>query len=201
MSGQPGKRRAMLAGALKVFARDGFTRASIDTMAAEAGVSTRTIYNHFGSKAGLFHEVMLENATRVAEAQIAIVERHLAKVTDLEADLIAFGRDLAAPMTEYADHFTLVRQVNAEAAHIPKQAIDAWQEAGPLRVRRALGERLCQLADRGLLRVGNPERAAMHLMLLVLAWNPSFRPARPETEAELEEMVTSGVHAFLHGYS
>jgi AcrR family transcriptional regulator len=201
MSGQPDKRRAMLAGALKVFARDGFTRASIDTMAAEAGVSTRTIYNHFGSKAGLFHEVILENATRVAEAQIAIVERHLAKVTDLEADLIAFGRDLAAPMTEYADHFTLVRQVNAEAAHIPKAAIDAWQQAGPLRVRRALGERLAQLADRGLLRVGNPERAAMHLMLLVLAWNPSFRPARPETEAELEEMVTSGVHAFLHGYS
>lgn len=201
MSGQPDKRRAILAGALKVFARDGFTRASIDTMAAEAGVSTRTIYNHFGSKAGLFHEVMRENASRVAEAQIAIVERHLAKVTDLEADLIAFGRDLAAPMTEHADHFTLVRQVNAEAAHIPKAAIDAWQEAGPLRVRRALGGRLAHLAEQGRLRVDNPERAAMHLMLLVLAWNPSFRPARPETDAELEEMVTSGVRAFLYGYS
>lgn len=202
MSGQPDKRRAMLAGALKVFARDGFTRASIDTMAAEAGVSTRTIYNHFGNKAGLFHQVMLDNAGRVAEAQIAIIDRHLTNVTDLEADLNAFGRDLAVPLTEYADHFTLVWQVNAESAHIPKEAIDAWQQAGPIRVRRALGERLAQLAEQGLLRgVDNPERSALHLMLLVLAWNPSFRPDRPGTQAEVEEMVTSGVRAFLHGYS
>jgi AcrR family transcriptional regulator len=201
MSGQPDKRRAILAGALKVFARDGFTRASIDTIAAEATVSTRTIYNHFYCKADLFHAVMHENAGRVAEAQIAIIDRHLGKVTDLETDLIAFGRDLAAPLTDHADHFELVRQVNAEAAHIPDEAINGWQEAGPLRVRRELGRRLSQLADRGLLRVDDPERAALHLMLLVSVSNLSLPAARPQTDAELEEMVTSGVRVFLHGYS
>jgi len=33
--------------------RDGYTRASIDAISAEAGVSTRTIYNHFTDKAML----------------------------------------------------------------------------------------------------------------------------------------------------
>lgn len=62
-----------MAGALTVFARDGYMRASVDAIAAEAGVSTRTIYNHFQDKAQLFQTVIQESATRVAEAQIAII--------------------------------------------------------------------------------------------------------------------------------
>ena len=55
------KRRAILAGALTVFARDGYTRASIDAIAAQAIVSTRTIYNHFQCKAHLFQTVIQES--------------------------------------------------------------------------------------------------------------------------------------------
>src|ERR1700716_94258 len=84
------KRRAILTGALTVFARDGYTRASIDAISAEAGVSTRTIYNHFQDKAQLFETVIQESADRAAEAQIATIDRYFAKITDLEADLIEF---------------------------------------------------------------------------------------------------------------
>src|SRR3954468_20455887 len=111
------KRRAILAGALTVFARDGYTRASIDAIAAEAGVSTRTIYNHFQDKAQLFQAVIQESATRVADAQIAILDRCLDRVTDLERDLIEVGRAWATPMADYADHFALVRQITAEVGH------------------------------------------------------------------------------------
>ncbi|MFC6936446.1 TetR/AcrR family transcriptional regulator [Actinomadura yumaensis] len=75
-----------------MFAQDGYARASIDAIAARAGVSTRTIYNHFADKAGLFEAVIHSSATRAADAQIAIVDRHLRKVVDLEADLVDFGR-------------------------------------------------------------------------------------------------------------
>lgn len=90
------KRRALIDGALRIFARDGYARASIDDIAREAGVSTRTLYNHFGSKTELFEAVIQASATRVARSQIALMERHLGAVTDLDASLAAFGKALLA---------------------------------------------------------------------------------------------------------
>lgn len=193
------KRRAILAGGLTVFARDGYTRASIDTISKEAGVSTRTVYNHFLDKPELFHAVIQESATRAAEVQIAIIERHLSKIVDLEADLIAFGLEFAVPPAGYAEHFALVRQINAEARHIPPAAITAWQEAGPRRVRRELARHMSRAKDRGLLRIDNPERAAIHLMTLVSVVDPAFLGAVPAQD-EITEVVTSSIRVFLHGY-
>ncbi len=189
----------MLAGGLTVFARDGYSRGSIDVIAAEAQVSSRTIYNHFQDKAGLFRAVIQDSATRVAAAQLEIVDRYLRKVTDLEADLVEFGIAWRTPMPDYAEHSSLVRQVNAEAGHIPQESIDAWQETGPLAVRRALADRLAALAEDGLLRIGDPMLAALHFSLLISGANPSYLGARMTSE-EIAEAVTTGVHAFLHGY-
>ncbi|NGN67194.1 TetR/AcrR family transcriptional regulator [Streptomyces sp. A7024] len=193
------KRQAVLEGALTVFARDGYTRAGIDTIAKEAGVSTRTIYNHFTDKARLFEDVILYSANRVAEAQLAILERHLRKVTDIEQDLIDFGLEWHRRDPAQDRHFALIRHLNADVDHIPPPAIEAWQEAGPLRVFRAFADWLAGLADRGLLRVPDPERAALHLTQLTSPQSPSFR-ARQPTDAEITESVRAGVHAFLHGY-
>ncbi|MEI8406933.1 MULTISPECIES: TetR/AcrR family transcriptional regulator [unclassified Kribbella] len=197
---RPGKRQEVLAGALTVFARDGYARASIDVIAAEAGVSTRTLYNHFGDKAGLFRAVIQESATKVAAAQLAIIEAHLTEITDLEADLVAFGIAWRTPMPDYAEHSALVRQVNAEAGHIPQDAIDAWQEVGPIAVRRALADRLAAFAADGLLRIDDPMRAALHFSLLISGANPSYRGGSM-TPDEITDAITTGVHAFLHGYA
>lgn len=197
---RPGKRQEVLAGALTVFARDGYARASIDVIAAAAGVSTRTLYNHFGDKAGLFRAVIQESATKVAAAQLAIIDAHLTEITDLEADLVAFGIAWRTPMPDYAEHSALVRQVNAEAGHIPQDAIDAWQEAGPIAVRRALADRLAAFAADGLLRIDDPMRAALHFSLLISGANPSYRGGSM-TPDEITDAITTGVHAFLHGYA
>jgi AcrR family transcriptional regulator len=195
-----GKRQEVLAGALTVFARDGYARASVDVIAAAAGVSTRTLYNHFGDKAGLFRAVIQESATKVAAAQLAIIEARLTEITDLEADLVEFGIAWRTPMPDYAEHSALVRQVNAEAGHIPQEAIDAWQEAGPIAVRRALADRLAALAADGLLRIDDPMRAALHFSLLISGANPSYRGGSM-TPDEIKDAITTGVHAFLHGYA
>ncbi|MFC5261730.1 TetR/AcrR family transcriptional regulator [Kribbella qitaiheensis] len=193
------KRQAVLTGALTIFARDGYARASIDVIAAEAAVSTRTIYNHFQDKTGLFRAVIQHSAARVAAAQLEIIDRHLRKVTDLEADLVDFGLAWRAPMPDYAEHSALVRQVNAEAGHIPQEAIQSWQETGPLAVRRALADRFAAFAADGLLEVDDPLRAALHFSLLISGANPSYRGETLTTD-EITEAVTTGVHAFLHGY-
>jgi AcrR family transcriptional regulator len=193
------KRQAVLAGGLTVFARDGYARASIDVIAAEAQVSSRTLYNHFRDKAGLFRAVIQDSAERVAAAQLEIIDRCLRRITHLETDLVEFGIAWRTPMPDYAEHSALVRQVNAEAGHIPEEAIDAWQQTGPLAVRRALADRFTTLADEGLLDFEDPMQAALHFSLLISGANPSYLGARM-TPDEVTQAVTTGVHAFLHGY-
>jgi AcrR family transcriptional regulator len=200
--GAPSKRDAITCGARAVFGREGYSRASIDAIAAEAGVSTRTIYNHFDDKAHLFHTVIVESATEVAEAQIVVIELMLGKITDLEADLVAFGRAWASPNEAFLGHFGLVRQINAEAGHIPEETLAAWQEAGPRRVQHVLAERIRQLGDDGLLRIDDPERAARHLLLLTAteANQRSYHGAFPLPAEEITRLATAGVRTFLHGY-
>ncbi len=52
------KRLAVLDGAVRVFIESGYEASSMDRIAEEAGVSKRTVYNHFASKETLFQEVI-----------------------------------------------------------------------------------------------------------------------------------------------
>src|SRR4051794_3291532 len=83
------KRRGLLDGALEVFAADGYARVSIDAIARAAGVSSRTIYNQFGDKAGLFEAVIVDSARRVADSQVAVADRLLGGVPGRTRDVEA----------------------------------------------------------------------------------------------------------------
>ncbi|CAI7980952.1 hypothetical protein FRAHR75_930008 [Frankia sp. Hr75.2] len=48
--GRLDKRRAIVEAALRVFSRHGYTEATIDMIATEAGVAKPTIYNHLGRR-------------------------------------------------------------------------------------------------------------------------------------------------------
>lgn len=196
-----GKRLAILRGASAVFARDGYSRASIDQIAAASGASTRTLYNHFGDKAGLFRDVIQASAEQVAAAQLILVEKHLHKIVDLETDLIEFGVEWVTPTDQFAEHFAIVRQIQADAAHIPADVLSAWQEAGPSRVRRAFAARLAEIAKVGLLDVADADQAVVHFIRLITPESPPSLYAAPPTTKQIRRQVTSGVHVFLHGYS
>lgn len=197
------KRHALLDGARDVFAADGYSRASIDGIARAAGVSTRTIYNQFGDKARLFEAVIIDSAERVAAAQVITVQRYLGKIVDIEADLIEFGRVWATPDPEYATHFTLVRQVIAEVGHVPESSLRAWQEAGPLRVRREIALHLRRIADSGHLEITDADLAAGHFVQLAAGDvnTRSYYGAIPLPIQEVHRLADAGVRAFLHGYA
>jgi AcrR family transcriptional regulator len=84
------KRDAITTAARSVFARDGYSRASIEAIAGRADVSTRTIYNHFESKEQLFAAVLEASAAQVADTFVATVERELGG-TDVTDDMVALG--------------------------------------------------------------------------------------------------------------
>jgi len=54
------KRAAILEGAVQVFTKNGFDASSMDYIAEVAGVSKRTIYNHFPSKEILFQAIVAD---------------------------------------------------------------------------------------------------------------------------------------------
>ena len=64
----PGSARArLLTAAIAAFERDGYEAAGVVDIAASAGVTTGSLYHHFGSKAGLFQVVRQEMERRVRD--------------------------------------------------------------------------------------------------------------------------------------
>jgi TetR/AcrR family transcriptional regulator of autoinduction and epiphytic fitness len=81
------KRAAIISGAEDIFIAMGHELASMDKIAEKAGVSKRTVYNHFGSKETLF-EVIVDNL--LAERQnLKTIAYDSGK--PLEEQLIAFA--------------------------------------------------------------------------------------------------------------
>ncbi len=197
--GRPAKREAVTRAARAVFGRLGYVGTTIDAIAAEAGVSKRTVYNHFDGKEQLFTVLVAESATQVADRFVADVARTFA-ARDGERALTALGEAFAAQRTAFPEHFALVAQVRAQERHFPPDVIDAWQEAGPLRVQAEVARRLAELADRGLLRLADPPRAALHFSVLVTADLPWARHSRRPAAADVAGTVAAGVAAFLDGH-
>ncbi|WFE60543.1 TetR/AcrR family transcriptional regulator [Micromonospora sp. WMMD712] len=207
--GRGDKAAAIAHAACEVFGRDGYTRASIDTIAAEAGASTRTLYNHFpGGKAELFRSVMQWSAGQVRDEQLVRLRRCLdpqrpPRPEDLERDLLALARAWVALITDFRDHFSLVRHIHGEAGHVPAEVLDAWQEAGPRTVAREFALVMAALADHGLLDVhDDPAQAVSHFMALISTEivNRSYWGVIPLPREETDRITAVGVQAFLRAY-
>lgn len=203
LGGTTAKRRAILDGALAVFAHDGYARASIDAIAEAADVSTRTIYNHFTDKAGLFAAVVEDSANAVSNAHIDQVDTILGGIDspeDLEPALVSCGLALHTVVPPGAPHWGLLRHVHADAEHIPANVVDTWRRVGPARTKRQLALHLADLARRGLLRLDDPDTAASHYAALTnSAWDSALE-ARPSAQ-RAAELMDLAVAAFLHGYA
>jgi AcrR family transcriptional regulator len=194
------KRSAITTGARTVFGRDGYSLTSIEAIAGEAGVSTRTIYNHFESKEQLFAALLEESSTQVSDAFIARVGRDFVAATPRE-NLLALGSAFLARRTDFPAHFALIDRFRGEVIHMPRPVIESWRRSGPLRVEREVIRRLLQLANDGLLTIDNPRRAARHFTALLIS--EITDPATGLVTAaprKSRDCVVAAVDAFLNGY-
>lgn len=205
-SGRVEKRRAIVLAANRVFGRDGYMRATVESIAREAGVSKKTIYNHFDGKEALFLTAALESTRELSDTITALADRHLRKILDLEADLTEFGVDRAKAIFDAPDeHAAIARTIRAEVTHIPRQVLDSWLEAGPMRSQRDIAARLRSMAERGLIELGGGGEDRAAELFTLLTFSPiadrTFFGALPMDEDALVELVTDGVRLFLrlHG--
>lgn len=199
-SGRPDKREDVLAAARATFAGAGYANTGIDRIAARAGVSTRTIYNHFpGGKEELFATAIAESAGRVADALATTITRHLEEVDDLEEALRGLAHDWLLPRDEFAEHFAMVRRMRIEAETTPERIREAWHAAGPTRAVGELAARFEQLATAGVLEVTDPQLAASHFLALSIGEVLHADDGSVDQE-RTSELIAAGVHRFLHGY-
>lgn len=195
----PDRRRVAIAhAALTLFASDGYKRTTVGAIAAEAGVSKRSVYTHFGGKENLFLSVVRDAATRM-HARIGEIVEQTAWDRDLDAALTSCVAEVTRSIVRAPERMTLIRLLMAEAPHFP--AIIDLLRAGEITPLIAVP--LERLAAAGRLSVSDSQQAAEHLAALTFRQvsSRSLMGTLPLGDDETARLIAGGVQAFLRAYA
>lgn len=151
----PARGRRILEAAQKHFNAHGLERASVDAIAADAGVSKMTVYSNFGSKEGLFHAVVRD---RTAMVMAGVADAGALDPHQPEQALAAIGARFLA-LSRGGDALGALRSVYGVAGAQPEVCLGLYQE-GPERVNRELAAYLRLAHAAGTLKVRHPLQAA-----------------------------------------
>jgi TetR/AcrR family transcriptional regulator of autoinduction and epiphytic fitness len=187
------KRQAILRAAADQFRSFGFEASSMDRIAAEAGVSKRTVYNHFPGKEELFAETLVQLFHSSAASQDVPYRAD----TPLREQLGAMVALKAGAMAE-PDFLALARVAIAEAVHAPERVRPIVARMGEREQGVTAWIRAAQ-AD-GRLKAGDPEFATALLQGQVKAlafWPQVTMGAPPLTPAQQAALVEAVVSMFL----
>ncbi len=193
----PAKHHAIIAAALATFLERGFNAATIEHIAARAGVSKVTIYNRFTDKETLFEQVVKARTDEIEAAIMADTPRK----GDFEGLLNAFGRNLLGFLFDSA-HVALDRMLPQEIAHLPTLA-SRFFDAGPGQCRERLASVLRKAREAGLVEIDDAARAAEDLMALWKGFADvelKFGVRDRMSKAEIEARVRHGTALFLRAY-
>ncbi|MBN5050967.1 MULTISPECIES: TetR/AcrR family transcriptional regulator [Stenotrophomonas] len=191
------KREAIVRAAVEEFRSAGYEATSMDRIAAVAGVSKRTVYNHFPSKEELFALILEE----LWHSSVASVELPYRADQPLEVQLLQLLRQKLDLLGD-ANFIDLARVAMAEIIHSPERAqaivcrmgekesgVSAW-------IRAAIAD--------GRLREVDPEFAGHQLQGLVKSfafWPQVTMGQAPLAPAERTRVAESAVAMFLGFYA
>ncbi|MCL2729095.1 MAG: TetR/AcrR family transcriptional regulator [Actinomycetia bacterium] len=194
------KRQAILAAARALFLRDGFD-ASVDQIAAEAGVSKVTVYNHFGTKQALFVEIVKAGLDApLGDTLLGAVDR-LGDGGDLRSAMTEAARAWVREIRSDPDVLAL-RTLMAREAHRVPELEQAWRRGGPSLHHPAARDALAKLTASGRLAIPDPEVAILQLYSLLVFPHLVFHAYGTGVDDALaDRLITSGVDMFLSYYS
>jgi AcrR family transcriptional regulator len=186
----PARCQRILEAASSHFSAHGLERASLDAIAAEAGVSKMTIYSHFASKEGLFAAVVRDRAVRILgglPGAEALDPKHPRKA------LLAIGAQFLT-MAREAEALGKIRSVYGAAGAQP-EVCRAFYREGPDRLIEELAAYVRRANRAGTLKARRPRQAA-DLFLSMFLGDGHIRglllldmPAPRENRALLREAV------------
>jgi AcrR family transcriptional regulator len=197
----PAKRRQILAGARKAFAELGYERTTVDQIAASAGVSKATVYNHFEDKKAVFVACFSEEADEMRASLRASLGDPASAAGDLQRALQETGEKLMAVALAPAV-ICLYRHTIAEVGRFPEVG-ETLFERGPRQIHEMIAAYLKRWADLGSLRIEDPAAAAVQFFLLCqgdLATRALLGVLERPAEASIRATVKRGVRTFLRAY-
>ncbi|WP_237536112.1 TetR/AcrR family transcriptional regulator [Streptomyces sp. SID3343] len=195
----PAKRDAILRAALAVFLREGYAGASVDAVAAEAGVGKQTVYSHFGDKERLFLAAARESNARL-DAEADAWQGPLVFGGDVRTDLTDAGlrilRIVLAP-----DAAALHRLTIAEIARHPELQ-QIWRENASREVAEDIARYLAERDAAGDLVVPDAERAARQFLLLLATEGrvASLHGVRPLAADECRRIAAETADLLVRGH-
>ena len=185
-------RDRLLDSALKLFLENGYGNLNMETIARDAHVSMRTIYSHFGNKAGLFGAVIRRCSDQFVDG---LTEHH-----EPQEALLAFAKQFVSRITQ-PDVVRIRTILIGESLHFPELAAQFYEQ-GPQRTLDKLARFFAKNQQAGYFCNMDPDVLAdqflsclrnehFHKLQLGLAPAPD--------EAEIDVWVRQAVELFLHG--
>jgi TetR/AcrR family transcriptional repressor of mexJK operon len=182
------------------FLTNGYQAATVDGIAAGAGLAKRTVYNLFDSKNSLFAAVV-GRATVTAER---FVTEHVSTdigqgslTEELRAFALAHARTVLAPRV-----IATRRLLIGESLRFPELAAEYFARVLSA-VVDAIAERLRRYDAAGALSVPDPRTAAEHFAYLVLGASLDralFEHGDPDPDT-IARTAVSGADTFLRAYA
>jgi TetR/AcrR family transcriptional repressor of mexJK operon len=192
----------VLDAARTLFLRKGYAGTTMEEIAAQAGLTKRTVYNNYADKDALFTRIVAD-VIAYAETFARDLHTHFSvgiTAATLRASLNDLARRMALSIVR-PEVIALRRLLIGEAREFPALAANYFDRA-PGQVIDALASEFENLGRRGLLRVSDGRRAAAQFAYLVVG-EPLDRAMLVGT-IPLKDHVMScareGVETFLARY-
>ena len=194
----PGKRQQILAGARQVFGELGYERASVDLIAARAGVSKATVYSHFGDKKTLFVAAVVAECE---ELRCGLAPCHAQEAADVEEALARLGERIMTIFLTPAIA-RLYRQATAESERLPEIGRMVF-ERGTSAVLEAIAQHLERWHERGVLRIADRRSAAIDFFALCqgdLTARARLGVLEHPVEERIRDTVRRAVRTFVRAH-
>jgi TetR/AcrR family transcriptional regulator of autoinduction and epiphytic fitness len=191
------KRQAIVQAAIDEFRTHGFGSTSMDRVAATAGVSKRTVYNHFPSKEALFAEILIQ----LWDSSASQVDLAYDPQRPLREQLLELLWQKMRMLCD-ASFVDLARVAIAETIHSPERAQEMVARLGDR--EEGVTVWLRAAAADGKLKLPDPVFAAHQLQGLVksFAFWPQVTMGQPTLPAAAQQrVVESAVELFLACYA
>jgi TetR/AcrR family transcriptional regulator, mexJK operon transcriptional repressor len=179
------------------FLAAGYRETSVERIAREAGVAKKTLYHHFGSKAGLFTTILeaLRHSWIVELRDIALVSRRPEQVLEAVAlHLLHIGTR--------PEMIELHRLLLLEAHRFPGLTRNSYDKGGGSRGIEPLSDYLHAMVAEGILKIDDVALATEQFTFLVLGGirgrlllGAAKRPNAPERR----RIARQAVRIFLAG--
>ncbi|MDQ3494747.1 MAG: TetR/AcrR family transcriptional regulator [Pseudomonadota bacterium] len=193
------KRAAILAAAQRMFTAHGYDGASMDQIAAEAGVSKLTVYSHFGDKDALFAAAVRAVCESQMPPNLFVTEASGPLHTQLTGIAHAFFRLITSDEALSMHRMMLTQASDARVREM-------FWDAGPARVQEAFAGFLEARVACGELQVPEIRRAASQFFCLLkgelhtrMASGLCGRPTQAEVDAHVEATVALFLRAHAPG--